>query len=82
MYPRLLSSLIVSRSSSVPLSIHKHRSEALLKAVKKACQTWRVQAMWQQLIKKAMQKNLSWRKSGHQYVELYQKALSTTRSRL
>jgi starch synthase len=49
--------------------------EGLLTGVIRAIETYRNQAVWKKIVKRAMQLDFSWKKSAQKYVELYEKAI-------
>ena len=50
---------------------------ALLVAVVRAAETFKNKRQWQGLIKRAMAKDFSWKKSAKEYIGLFETALNT-----
>ncbi|MBZ9572535.1 glycogen synthase [Patescibacteria group bacterium] len=49
----------------------KYKKQAFLKIIKKALKFYQNQKKWRKLIKKAMEKDFSWKKSARKYLKLY-----------
>jgi len=57
---------------------NEYSSTELLKAIVRAIEAWRDQAVWQRLVRNAMAEDFSWERSARQYLDLYSKAITHT----
>ncbi len=51
----------------------KFSSESFLKTIQKCLKAFQNEKEWQKMIKRAMAKDFSWKKSAREYLKLYQK---------
>ncbi len=65
-----------ARSKATGILFEDYTGEALLAAIKQALDLYEKKRTWQTLIKRAMKKDFSWKKSAKRYIELYEKALT------
>lgn len=57
-----------------------HTTQALTEAVRRALTVFHDQKLWTQLVQTSMQQDFSWNQSARAYLQVYERALSTTAS--